>query len=82
MLVLAALDRLQLLAGEDGGGVVADSPVIAGARRARRSRFGWIGLPKACHWRGLDHFRAYVWSGIAAHNLAVLAGSPLELKPT
>jgi len=37
---------------------------------------------RRCHWRGLDHFRAYVWSAIVAHNLAVLARSRLQLKPT
>ena len=37
---------------------------------------------RRCHWRGLDHFRAYVWSAIVAHNLAVLARSPLQPKPT
>jgi transposase, IS5 family len=28
-------------------------------------------------WRGLDHFRAYVWSSVVAYNLAILA----RLKP-
>ncbi len=37
---------------------------------------------RRCHLRGLDHFRAYVWSAIVAHNLALLARSRLELKPT
>ena len=37
---------------------------------------------RRCRWRGLDRFRAYVWSAIVAHNLAVLARSPLKLKPT
>jgi hypothetical protein len=23
-----------------------------------------------CTWRGLDHFKAYVWSSVAAYNLA------------
>jgi IS5 family transposase len=31
-----------------------------------------------CTWRGLDHFRAYVWSSVVAFNLALLA----RLKPT
>jgi IS5 family transposase len=31
-----------------------------------------------CTWRGLDHFRAYVWSSVVAHNLALFA----RLKPT
>jgi IS5 family transposase len=26
-----------------------------------------------CTWRGLDHFKAYVWSSVVAHNLALLA---------
>lgn len=30
-----------------------------------------------CTWRGLDHFRAYVWSSVVAFNLALLA----RLKP-
>jgi IS5 family transposase len=30
-----------------------------------------------CTWRGLDHFRAYVWSSVVAYNLALLA----RLKP-
>jgi IS5 family transposase len=25
-----------------------------------------------CTWRGLDHFRAYVWSSVVAYNLALL----------
>ncbi len=31
-----------------------------------------------CTWRGLDHFRAYVWSSVVAFNLALFA----RLKPT
>jgi len=31
-----------------------------------------------CLWRGLDHFRAYVWSSVVAYNLALFA----RLKPT
>jgi IS5 family transposase len=30
-----------------------------------------------CTWRGLDHFRAYVWSSVVAYNLVLLA----RLKP-
>lgn len=30
-----------------------------------------------CTWRGIDHFKAYVWSSVVAHNLALLA----RLKP-
>ena len=30
------------------------------------------GLAK-CTWRGLDHFKAYVWSSVVAHNLALFA---------
>ena len=36
-LVLAALDLLQLLGGEDVGGMVAKSPVVAGAHRSTRA---------------------------------------------
>ncbi|KOF12438.1 transposase, partial [Ensifer adhaerens] len=31
-----------------------------------------------CTWRGLDHFKAYVWSSVVAYNLALLA----RLRPT
>jgi IS5 family transposase len=31
-----------------------------------------------CTWRGLGHFRAYVWSSVVAYNLALLA----RLQPT
>lgn len=31
-----------------------------------------------CLWRGLDHFKAYVWSSVVAYNLALFA----RLKPT
>src|SRR6516164_4297439 len=31
-----------------------------------------------CTWRGLAHFRAYVWSSVVAYNLALFA----RLKPT
>ena len=26
-----------------------------------------------CTWRGLQHFKAYVWSAVVAHNLVLLA---------
>jgi transposase, IS5 family len=35
-----------------------------------------FGLAR-CTWRGLDHFRAYVWSSVVAYNLALFA----RLKP-
>ena len=31
-----------------------------------------------CTWRGLDHFKTYVWSSVAAYNLALFA----RLRPT
>ena len=31
-----------------------------------------------CTWKGLDHFKAYVWSSVLAYNLALFA----RLKPT
>jgi transposase, IS5 family len=31
-----------------------------------------------CTWRGLDHFRTYVWAAVVAYNLALFA----RLKPT
>ena len=30
-----------------------------------------------CTWRGLDHFEAYIWSAVVAHNLVLFA----RLKP-
>jgi IS5 family transposase len=24
-------------------------------------------------WRGLDHFKAYIWSAVVAHNLVLIA---------
>jgi transposase, IS5 family len=32
-----------------------------------------------CTWRGLDHFQAYVWSAVVAHNLVLFARR--KLKP-
>ena len=29
-----------------------------------------FGLAR-CHWKGLAHFKSYVWSAIFAHNLVV-----------
>ncbi len=26
-----------------------------------------------CTWKGLEHFKSYVWSSVVAHNLAVFA---------
>jgi transposase, IS5 family len=26
-----------------------------------------------CPWRGIDHFKAYIWSAVVAHNLVVFA---------
>ena len=31
-----------------------------------------------CTWRGLDHFKIYIWSAVVAHNLVLFA----RLKPT
>jgi IS5 family transposase len=31
-----------------------------------------------CTWHGLDHFKAYIWSAVVAHNLVLFA----RLKPT
>ena len=36
-----------------------------------------FGLAR-CTWRGLAHFKAYVWSSVVAYNMALLA----RLKPT
>jgi IS5 family transposase len=26
-----------------------------------------------CTWRGLDHFKTYIWSAVVAHNLVLFA---------
>lgn len=31
-----------------------------------------FGLAR-CTWKGIEHFKAYVWSGVVAHNLALFA---------
>jgi len=30
-------------------------------------------LAARCTWRGFDHFEAYIWSAVAAHNLVLFA---------
>ena len=67
---------------------MASSPVAYG--RLRRFRAGMeavvsylkrrFGLGR-CNWRGLEHFRAYVWSAVVTHNLWVIALRKLKLKP-
>ena len=51
-------------------------------RKLRNFRAGIeavISCGKArCTWRGIDHFKAYVWSSVVAFNLALFA----RLKPT
>jgi len=37
----------------------------------------WPGLAR-CTWRGLDHFKSYIWSSVVAYNLALFA----RLRPT
>lgn len=32
-----------------------------------------------CTWKGLDHFRAYVWSSVVAYNLALFARARLQI---
>ena len=49
---------------------IGRSPDTAATKRA-------YGLAR-CTWRGLAHFRAYVWSSVVAYNLALFA----RLKPT
>ena len=67
---------------------MASSPATYG--RLRRFRAGMeavvsylkrrFGLGR-CNWRGLEHFRAYVWSAVVTHNLWVIALRKLKLKP-
>lgn len=42
--------------------------VEAGISYLKRS----YGLGR-CSWKGLDHFKAYIWSSVVAHNLAVFS---------
>jgi transposase, IS5 family len=44
-----------------------------GARTCFKRAYG----AARCTWRGLDHFKAYIWSAAVAHNLVLLA----RLKP-
>jgi len=51
-------------------------------RKLRNFRAGISCFKRAygggrCTWRGLDHFKRYVWSAVAAHNLVLFA----RLKP-
>ena len=65
---------------------MASSPRVYG--RLRNFRAGMeavvsylkrcFGLGR-CNWRGLEHFRAYVWSAVVTHNLWVIARC--KLKP-
>ena len=67
---------------------MASSPRVYG--RLRNFRAGMeavvsylkrcFGLGR-CNWRGLEHFRAYVWSAVVTHNLWVIARRKLKLKP-
>ena len=73
---LIAQSERRVLAGEavpDGDKLVSlfepHADIIVKGKRA-------YGLAR-CTWRGLDHFKAYVWSAAVAYNLALLA----RLKP-
>ena len=67
---------------------MASSPKVYG--RLRNFRAGMeavvsylkrcFGL-RRCNWRGLEHFRAYVWSAVVTHNLWVIARHKLKVKP-
>jgi len=46
-------------------------------RRLRNFRAGIAYGGGRCAWRGLDHFKAYVWSAVVAHNLVLFT----RLKP-
>lgn len=35
---------------------------------------------RRCNWRGLEHFRAYVWSAVVTHNPSVIARHELKMK--
>ena len=69
-------------------GDMASSPRVYG--RLRNFRAGMeavisylkrcFGLDR-CNWRGLAHFKAYVWSAIVSHNLWVIARRKLRPKP-
>ena len=67
---------------------MASSPRVYGDLRNFRARMEAVvsylkrcfGL-RRCNWRGLEHFRAYVWSAVVTHNLWVIARHKLKLKP-
>jgi transposase, IS5 family len=61
-----------------------DAPTTAGGLRNFRagieaaiSCFKRAYGAARCTWRGLDHFKAYIWSAVVAHNLVLFA----RLKP-
>jgi IS5 family transposase len=56
-----------------GQGRFAAAAVEAGISCLKRA----YGLARST-WRGLEHFKAYVWSSVVAYNLALLA----RLKPS
>ena len=67
---------------------MASSPKVYG--RLRNFRAGMeavvsylkrcFGL-RRCNWRGLEHFRSYVWSSVVTHNLWVIARHKLRSLP-
>ena len=71
-----------------GAADMAPSPAVYGRLRRFRAAMEAVvsylkrrfGL-RRCNWRGLEQFRAYVWSAIVTHNLWVTALRKLKLKP-
>jgi hypothetical protein len=55
----------------------AYEPFISRRRfRTYSSELAWLETANR-FWRGLDHFKAYIWSAVVAHNLVLFA----RLKP-
>ncbi len=62
--------KLNLMTGQSG--LVLDVMIEAGISYLKRC----FGL-RRCNWKGLEHFKAYVWSAVVTHNMVRLA----RLKP-
>ena len=52
---------------------IARSPAAARGISCFKRAYGGA----RCTWRGLDHFKTYIWSAVVAHNLVLFA----RLKP-
>jgi hypothetical protein len=58
--------------GEIGAAGVATIRQRSAVARRRSPASSAYGAAR-CTWRGLDHFKAYIWSVVVAHNLVLFA---------